>query len=358
MRGGARYRNATIGGTISLLIALLAAGCSKDSPTQPGSGPAPYLGLTPNPADAFLADSLVQSFLISKAMGATMVQNGELWSELETGPGAIDAASLRGKFAGFQYLGLANYYNLRIVDTNQRGVPADLASTAFDDPAMIARVDAVVDTLLDLFEVWPPLAFCFGNEVDAYFASRPGELPAFRALLQHVRNRVHARLPNVPVACCTISPVMNAGAWVGDTLNAVTDLVVYTYYPFQSASDFQHRPPSTFEPDMGAMLARAGSKPLALQEVGYSSSAANASSPAAQADVVRRFRAWTAAQPRSRVLFANWFLMTDWSTATVNTLVGYYGATSPGFRAYLGNLGLRDSLGAAKPAWNAWRGLP
>ena len=41
----------------------------------------------------------------------------------------------------------------------------------------------------------------------------------------------------------------------GDTLNAVTDLVVYTYYPFQPASDFQHRPPSTFEPDMSAMLA-------------------------------------------------------------------------------------------------------
>jgi hypothetical protein len=152
--------------------------------------------------------------------------------------------------------------------------------------------------------------------------------------------------------------VTNPNAWVGDTLNAYADLVVYTYYPFQPASDFQHRPPSGFESDMNAMLARAGAKPLGLQEVGYSSSPANGSSPAAQADVVRRFRAFAAATPRSRLLFANWFLMTDWSTATVNTLTGYYGATSPGFRAYLGNLGLRDSLGVPKPAWNAWRGLP
>ena len=61
---------------------------------------------------------------------------------------------------------------------------------------------------------------------------------------------------------------------------------------------------------------------------------------------------------RDRILFANWFLMTDWSSATQGQLFAYYGAYSPGFGAFLGNLGLRDTLGRPKPAWNAWRGLP
>jgi hypothetical protein len=36
-------------------------------------------------------------------------------------------------------------------------------------------------------------------------------------------------------------------------------------------------------------------------------------------------------------------------------LFGYYGFVSPGFSAFLGGLGMRDSLGAPKPAWDAWR---
>lgn len=348
-------RRGAVRGIVAVIAAMAILDCGGKSPSAPGAGASALLGLTANPTDATFPDSLLSAFQTAYAVGSRVMQNGELWSELESSPGVIDASTVRLKFAVFHSLGFSNYYNLRVVDTNQRGVPADLATAAWDNPALIARVEAVVDTLLEIAAVYPLLAFSLGNEVDAYFAGRPAELPAFRALLQRVRGRVRARFPSLPVGCCTISPVQNPGAWVGDTLNAATDLVIYTYYPFVPASDFQHRPTSTFEPDLAAMLARAGNRPLAMQEVGYSSSPGNGSSPAAQADAVRRFRAWAAAQPRSRVLFANWFLMTDWSSATVNQLTAYYGGTSPGFAAYLGNIGLRDSSGAAKPAWTAWR---
>lgn len=266
----------------------------------------------------------------------------------------------RGRVYGwrnFGAIGFATYYSFRIVDTNNRGTPSDLASTAWDDPAMIARVDNALDSLITIFELAPPVAFAFGNEVDVYFSTHPGELAAFRRLFQRARERVRARLPGLPVGTCTTSPVLNPNTWVGDSLNAYADVVIYTYYPFQPATDFVFRPTSTFEPDMSAMLARAGNKPLALQEVGYCSAAVCGSSQAAQADFVRRFRAWTASQPRSRVLFANWFLMTDWSSMTLSTLFAYYGAYSPGFAGFLGELGLRDTTGAAKQGWSAWRGM-
>jgi len=206
--------------------------------------------------------------------------------------------------------------------------------------------------------VTPLLAFSFGNEVDVYLSQHPAELPAFRALLQRQRSRIRAALPGLEVGCCTTSPVANAAAWVGDTLNAYTDIAVYTYYPFIAGSDFIHRPPTTFEPDMAAMLARAGGRPIGLQEVGYTSSPVNGSSTAAQAETVRRFRAYMASASRGRIRFASWFLMTDWSSATLSQLFSYYGVYSPGFEAFLGNLGLRDSLGTPKPAWAAWRGPP
>jgi hypothetical protein len=222
---------------------------------------------------------------------------------------------------------------------------------------MLARVDAVVDTVLAVAAHWPFVALSLGNEVDGYFGqpAHQAELPAYRALLQREVARIHAARPGLPVACCTTSPVLNPAAWVGDTLNRYTDVRAYTYYPFVPASDFQHRPPSSLEPDLDAIVARAPGTPVFLQEVGYSSSPACGSSVAAQAAFVDRFRRWHARQSRSRVLGANYFLFTDWTSATLNTLFAYYGGTSPGFAGYLGGLGLRDSNGIAKPSWEAWR---
>lgn len=338
-------------------LAVLPAGCSD--PVLPRLAlDTPHLGLVPNPSDFTYADSLGSAILTSRALGATMVQLGDLWSTLEGSPGTIDVAGLRTAVALFRSVGLEPYYNLRVLDTNNRGVPADLASVAFDDPQMIARVDTVVDSLIEVAKQTRLLAFSFGNEVDVYLSQHPAELPSYRALLARERARIRATLPDLKVGCCTTSPVDNPAAWVGDTLNAYTDIAVYTYYPFVPGSDFVHRPPATFELDMAAMLARAGGRPLGLQEVGYTSSPVNGSSAAAQAEMVRRFRAYMRLASRDRILFANWFLMTDWSSVTLTQLFAYYGAYSPGFGAFLGNLGLRDTAGTPKPAWDAWRGLP
>ncbi|MBI5167962.1 MAG: hypothetical protein HZA61_00600 [Candidatus Eisenbacteria bacterium] len=338
-----------------LAAALLAAGCGKGSTVAPGLE-RPYLGMVANPSDAHVNDADSNRVVLEtlRSTGVDFIQSGDLWSALESTPGAPSAAVPRFQAKVFSAFGLRQYYNLRLVDTNQRGTPADLDATAWDAPEMFARVDAMVDSLMSVAQLFPFVAFSLGNEVDVYFGAHTGELPAFRALLAREIARVHASRPGLPVGCCITSPVRNPNAWVGDTLNTYTDLRVYTYYPFQSGSDFHHLPPSTAAADLDAMRDH-GATPLLLQEVGYSSSAACASSPAAQASFVRHFRQWFAAQSRSRVLGANYFLYTDWSGGTLNTLFGYYGVVTPGFAGYLGGLGLRDSNGVAKEAWEAWR---
>ncbi|MCC6348978.1 MAG: hypothetical protein IT347_05220 [Candidatus Eisenbacteria bacterium] len=361
MTSAARHRHR--GAPVALLGALcgllLAGGCGGTGhPSAPGGGPLPFLGLVPNPTDANFAnpDSNLAAIQLLQSTGVDFTQSGDLWSSLEPTPGAIDGARVRFQARVFATLGLAQYYNLRIVDTNQRGVPADLAATAWDAPEMLARVDAMVDTLLAVAANWPFVALSLGNEVDGYFGqpAHQAEFPAYLALVRREIARVHAARPGLKVACCTTSPPANPAAWVGDSLNASTDVRVYTYYPFVPASDFQHRPPTVLDGDLDAIVARAAT-PVLLQEVGYSSSAACGSSPAAQAEFVRRFRRWHARQSRDRVLGANYFLFTDWTSATLNRLFAYYGGTSPGFAGYLGGLGLRDSLGRAKPSWEAWR---
>jgi len=354
MRAARRTRQLALLGALPLALAF--AGCSKSSsPTQPAPIGPPLIGIAANPTDATIADSTGSAVLIARALGSNVFQMGDLWSTLEPSPGAIQLGTLPATLSQLEALGFTPYYNLRVIDTNNLGLPADLAPRAFDDPVLIARTDAIVDTLVNLFAQHHLAAFSFGNEVDAYLGAHASALPAFRALLVREMGRVHAKLPSLPVGSCTESPPQNTFAWVGDTLNRYTNVAIYTYYPFQPGTDFVHRPTTTFEPDMGAMIARHAPLPIALQEVGYSSSTLNGSSPAAQADMVGRFRRYMAAVPRSEVLFASWFLMTDWSSATLNRLFAYYGYVSPGFSEYLGNLGLRDSVGVPKPGWNAWK---
>jgi hypothetical protein len=339
-----------VGATI---LTLAVPGCSsKHGVNAPGGAGRTYLGLSANPTDATLADSIGSAILTARATGADLYYHSLLWSEFETSPGHIEGPQLRQIVSTLQSLGLAVYFNLRTVDTNNRGVPSDLAGTAFDDPTMIARMDAAVDTLIEVARQHPLVALALGNEVDAYFSIHPAEL------YEREIGRIHARVPTLRVGMATTSPVNNPNSTIGDQLNTHSDVVIYTYYPFQPATDFQHRPPSVLTGDFDAMRAHAGGKPWALQEVGYSSAAGNASSDSLQADFVRRFRAYVAGTSRTDLLFANWFLYTDWSSATLNFLFGYYGGTSPGFSAYLGHLGLRDSVGTPKPSWNAWRGLP
>jgi hypothetical protein len=334
---------------------LLLCGCSGDDSTFFPVSQSTYLGLSANPAEGAPPESLLGALLTARATGVNLAYLGYLWRELEPAPGEVDVAALRATLAGLQSLGFAVYVNLRIVDTNVNQLPPDLAGKPFDDPAVIARLDALVDSLLAVARERPLAALALGNEVDVYFGLHPVELPAFRALYQREAGRIHAALSSLPVGVCTTSPVSNPNASIGDLLNGSSDVAVYTYYPFASGSDFRHRAPSTLEGDMSAMRLRAAPRPFALQEIGYSSSPANGSSDSLQADFVRRFRAHVRGRPRGELYFANWFLYSDLPAAVVDTLVGYYGLDTPGFRAYLGHLGLRRADGAPKPAWEAWR---
>jgi len=336
-------------------FALFAVSCSPDGPSGPRAPARSYLGLAPNLAPGEDLGSVVFTL---KATGVDLLVATIPWDRFETSPGVHETAGLANLIAGARSFGAAVYVNLQTVDTNQRRLPADLSSLAFDDTAVVARLDRAIDALVSVLRDHPIVALSLGNEVDAWFGGHPSEFAAFRALFAREVTRLHAALPGLPIGVSTISPIGNPNAAFGDSLNAIADLAVYTDYPFEPGTDFVHRPPASFESDLAAMRDRNPGKPIALQEVGYSSSPTNGSSDSLQADMVRRFRSAMAGATRDRLLFGSWFLYTDLSAAQVDTLIAYYGFETPGFRAYLGNLGLRHSDGTPKPGWAAWAGLP
>lgn len=355
-----------------LLATLAVAGCSsKSGGTAPPFVYRPFLGLVPSTAQGAPQDSLVSAVLTAQATGVDFFYYSARWSEFQTGPGQYQTGTMRAALSALQGAGFHLYVNLHTIETNQRAVPAALNSLAFDDPQMMAWADTLVDTLIQVAKEHPLVAIALGNEVDVYFGAHPAEFAGFKTLFQRETNRIHAALPALLVGCSTTSPISNPNTTYGQQLNAIGDIAIYTYYPFAAATDFQHRAPSTLEPDMTTMQSVAG-KLFALQEIGYSSSPVNCSvSPAnpgthadsvradsLQADFVRRFRAWQAGAVRSSCLFADWFLYTDIPSAQVDTLVTFYGVGTPGFRGYLSGLGLRRADGTPKRSWNAWRGLP
>ena len=319
-------RRASRGRTLlaALHAALFAAGCGKDNTVAPGPE-RPYLGMVANPVDAYVNDADLEP---RRRLRRCARRAWTSCSRATCGRRSSPCRACRAAVPRFQAKVFAafgrQYYNLRIVDTNQRGTPSDLNATAWDAPEMFTRADAV-DSLMGG-------ATCSSPSASAtrwtYFGAHPGELPAFRALAAPREiARAHASRPGIPVGCCTTSPVRNANVG-GDTLNAYTDVRVYTYLPVPAAKDFTRRRRRR-EPTSTRCAITARRRCCCRRSNCRPPRAATAD---AQASRVRRFRQWLRRSP-ARVLGANWFLYTDWSGDTLNTLFAYYGLVSPGFPA-------------------------
>ncbi|HWD41864.1 MAG TPA: hypothetical protein VG944_23695, partial [Fimbriimonas sp.] len=93
--------------------------------------------------------------------------------------------------------------------------------------------------------------------------------------------------------------------------------------------------------------------PLLLQEIGYPASPENGSSEQKQAQFIDEvFKQLETLD--SKVPFASFFLQTDFGTAQLDAFTGYYGVSEASFRSFLGSLGLHDSTGKPRQAWNVF----
>jgi len=323
-------------------VFTLAAGIAAAQPV--------YIGLDTNPPPSEGTSAAAKRTWFEKGLraGVSTVSLSPIWKDVEKTPGVWDFGDLdfNAKLAGEHNLPV--YLNIRIIDTNNSAVPAAYASWSFDDQRLSRK-------LIDLIHAIAPRVagqvrwVSIGNEVDPYFSAHPGQVAAYRRLLQAVLPTVRSSFPG---ALFTVNFTFHGIGQMNGTLRPISELTEFTsltYYP--SNPDFTFRDPSEVPSDFAKMYAAAHGKRVFFQELGYASSEVCQSSGEQQARWMKAVLD-TLAQHRAQTVAAHFVWMSDIPLSLVDQFGQYYKLpNSDKFKGFLASLGYFDREGHPKPAW-------
>jgi hypothetical protein len=327
-----------------------------ESTTTPG-GPLPKaprasalrVGLDANPFanEGYDSRSVQARFRQARDAGVNLVYISPKWNEIEASREKYKLNDIEYRIGEAVQENLPAILHIRVIDTNQRAMPADLMGKPFDAEETGVRLDGLLDAVLPRLEGRVKY-FLVGNEIDPYFKQHPGEVPAFAKLVARAAAHIRARVPDAQISVSTTLDGIEDSGQLRPILDRTTFFAL-TYYPL--SPDFVVRDPSTVDADFPRILAAAGSKQIFLQEVGYPTSATNGSSEEKQAEFFSRVLDRVAGNP-ARFIGVNFTFMSDFSDALVKGFSAYY--RMPGadrFASFLKTLGMFDDHGRPKKAW-------
>ncbi|HWD41597.1 MAG TPA: hypothetical protein VG944_22330, partial [Fimbriimonas sp.] len=178
------------------------------------------------------------------------------WDEFETQNGkplddGLGAATLMGQKV---------LLTIATIDTVHRRLPADLATTKWDDPKMERRFDKFLETIAPKLRdnvQWVSL----GNEVNLYLASHADETAGYLKFLAHERDTLHQLIPNMAVGVTVTDGDGIKAPELVKTLQAGMDVVVFTFYPLNG---MQVLPPTDVPQHFRFMTGIAQDRPLLL----------------------------------------------------------------------------------------------
>lgn len=356
---------------VTALLLTACGGGGDDSPAPaptpaPTSKPGvlaisalPRLNPLPTTAQQFVT-LVTEAFELTYNAGARGQMTTFTWSSLEPTAGNFSSSefdNLNSAIANAQTRGVVQFIGIQLINTTARELPADLATLAFDDPSVRTRFRALLDRV-----VTPNAGkiryLSIGNEVDAYLRAHPTEWPAYKTLYDDAVQYAHTLDPAIKVGVTgTADGALLQSPTELQTLNAMSDVIILTYYPlqFDAQGTVTVRSPTVAASDFPSMLNFAGNKQLVLQEVGYPSAAANGSSEAMQAQFVTNvFAAWRASN--GKIPFLNYFVLHDFTQQMCDDFGVYYGLPgNASFKAFLCSLGLRKDDGTPRAAWSVFQ---
>ena len=278
------------------------------------------------------------------------------WSALEPdqhGYAQNKLNDLDADMHGGQLFGMVQYLGIQIINTSKREMPSDIANLDFDNPTVMARFHALLDKVITPYRGRIKY-LSIGNEVDAYLRVNPAQWARYQRFYEDAARYAKTLDPGLLIGVtATASGAVIESPDKLKALNAVSDVVILTYYPldFNGGRKVTVKDPSVVAADFASMLTVAGAKALLLQEVGYPASPVNESSEDKQAAFVSQvFAAWQNAG--GRIPFLNYFLLHDVTPAMCTEFESYYGAIGlSGFKEFLCTLGLRQANGTERQAW-------
>jgi hypothetical protein len=337
---------------ILALPTLVLAGLLQPSPPagerMPVADEHALLGLAVNLPDSAPPAARQKALEDVRRAGVSVFALEVSWPAAEPTPRHYDVASVTRAARLLRQSGAVLHLDLPLVNARGRVVPSELASVAFDDPKLSLALGRLFDALGPALLDFSTLSL--GNEADSYFADNPVELAAFQRLFAGAVEFLRHKAPRLSVGVATAAPTDSRAPLVAAALHQKSPALFYVYAPFQRDTPFVHRPPGTLERDWKAILGAAAGRPVAFTEVSYSSAPENGSSPAKQAEFVKRMVRFLQASDRSRLLFARYVPWRDPAPATSLDRHGLH-ATDLLRTAFFANRGLQKFDGTPKPAW-------
>ncbi|MEZ4365047.1 MAG: hypothetical protein R2939_02025 [Kofleriaceae bacterium] len=324
------------------------------APPIDAAPPVRHLGIEVNPVDD--ATQLAVIDAVVAPLGVDTIQLTLPWSWLEPTAGAADYDLLAYGLGAYAERGLSVLLSIPIVDTVSTFVPADLDGVALDDPALIARAEAMIAEVLA--RAGDELAYLvLSNEVNINLDNiadptvRAATWAALETLTDALAAKVEALAPAVKTGISVTSGALDpdSGRYSAAAAAAVDDdeVAFVTYY---RGGNFGGGSGDDLADDLDDLLA-AVTPPLVFKEFGYATGPALGGSEAGQAAFfAEAFAAWDARA--AGIELVNVSRMFDGERAACEAQAADYGL--PGdepFIQFLCTLGLRSADDVAKPAW-------
>lgn len=332
--------------------------CTTDPTEGPGTPPEgvprPILAIAANPRPIPTPQGVdfVAAVDSSMAVGAKGIVQMYTWRELEPDSAQLNVQRVIDDLRYTHSRGLQIFFGVQVINTVKREMPADIASLPWTDPRVQRRFDRLLDALQPILGY--VTYFSIGNEVAGYLRTQ-SEWPAYTAFVSQSVASLHRRVPTIKVGATMEYDGAATNTTAARALIAVSDVAIYTHYPFLLDS-FDVAPTTITNVTFDNMIAIAGGKPVVLQELGYPASTLNRSSEAQQAafftDAIAQWRArGSAAMP-----FVSLFLLHDFTPQQCTDFGVYYNLPNQAqFIGFLCSLGLRKVDGSPRPSWDAVR---
>lgn len=334
----------------TIVLGLTLSGCRPSTPPAA----AIRVGLAANPFanEGYDSRAVQARFRQALAAGVNLIYLSPKWNEIETSREKYKLNDIDYQIGEAVQENLPAILHVRVIDTNQRAVPADLMAQAWDSGETGVRLDHLLDAVLPRLEGRVKY-FLVGNEIEPYFRQHPDEVQAYARLVARAAAHIRRSVPDAQISVSTTFSGIDDAALLRPILEQTTFFAL-TYYP--TSADFLVRDPSTVDIDFPRIIQAAGGeaagrKQIFLQEVGCPTSAMNGSSEQKQAEIFSKVLDRVADNP-SRFIGVNFTFMSDFSDSLVKSFSAYY--RMPGaerFSSFLKTLGMFDDQGRPKKAW-------
>ena len=331
-------------------LLILPAASASGGPARPAPPPACAVGVAIN-LDASTPASVRQDTLeMVRRTGASFFVIPLSWSAAEREPGRYRLEELTRTARLLRQSGALLELDLALVTETGRDVPADLAGVAFDDPRLSLRLGRLLEALMPALLDFQTLSL--GDGADVYFSGKPDELRAYRRLFDGAVQFLEKKAPHLLVGVTTSAPSESPAPEVAAALHQRSPVLLYSYSPFVRGRPFEQRGPDALEKDWPRLLEGAAGRPIGFPAVSFSSSPENGSSPALQAEFIRRMRRFLARADGRRLLFARYVALRDEPGGAAGE--GDVDPAGRRRRAFFASRGLQTRDGDAKPAWFEW----